>query len=156
MQTFDITPVFRASAALDHAWDSFNNPLGFDQRGHPEYDLLKTGDDDFRITLAVPGYRQSELNIEMVTEGRDRILHVSGKKDIDPNHNQYLYQGLRDRQFTRRFTLPEHVHVTGASLDAGMLNIDLVREIPEELQPRRIEINVDSPPNQFIGAAEAA
>lgn len=156
MQTFDITPVFRTSQTFDRAWNNLNTAFGLDQGEFPEYDLLKTADDKYRITLAVPGYQQSELTIDMTSAGNDHVLQVKGEKGIDPKHNQYLYQGLRQREFTRRFTLPEHVHVTGASLNAGLLNIDLVREIPEELQPRRIEISVDSAPRDFISASQAA
>ncbi|MDA0978098.1 MAG: Hsp20 family protein [Proteobacteria bacterium] len=139
MQTSDVTPLFRTAQTLDRIWDGLNTSIGFDHRGYPEYDLLQTGDNEFRITLAVPGFLQSEIEVET----RERALWVRGRKAVDPNHNQYLHQGIRERQFERSFHLPEHVQVSGASLKYGLLHIDLVREIPEELQPRRIEIEVE-------------
>lgn len=149
MQTFDISPVFRTSSAFDRAWDGLSTSIGFDQAGYPAYDLLKTGDNDFRITLAVPGYNLSEISVET----HNQRLWIRGEKASDPNHNQYLYQGIGERRFERSFQLPEHVQVTGARLEAGLLHIDLVREIPEELKPRRIEVRTAEEPRALENAA---
>lgn len=142
MQTFDVSPIFRTSQAFDRVFDNMSTAIGFDHRGFPEYDLLKVDDNHYRITLAVPGYRQDEISVET----NQNTLWVRGARGVDPNHNQYLYQGLKERQFERSFRLPEHVRVSGAKLDAGLLDIELVREIPEELQPRRIEISTGGEP----------
>lgn len=135
MQTFDIKPIFRS--AMDRAWDPRRTTLGFDHTGFPDYNLLKTGENDFRITMAVPGYDRSEINIET----RENVLWVQGQKETDPDSNQYLYQGIRERRFERSFQLPDHVKVTGAHLGAGLLHIELARELPESMRPRRIEID---------------
>jgi len=142
MQTFDYSPRFRMTQPFDRIWDQLHTAVHFDQSEFPEYDLLKTDEDNYCIVLAVPGFRQSEISMET----RDRALWVSGRKEVDVNHNQYLFRGIPERQFNRCFQLPEHVNVTGARLEAGLLTIDMVRDIPEELQPRKIEIMVDEKP----------
>ncbi len=153
MQTFDISPLFRSSTgSLDRVWDTFNTSIGFESAGWPKYDVLKTADHEYRISLAVPGFSESEISVEV----RDNRLWISGRKEADPNHNQYLFKGLRHQEFQRSFQLPEHVKVTGARLNAGLLHVELVREIPEELKPRRIEIQVADEKPPFEGQSEAA
>ena len=137
MQTFDISPIFRSTQSIDRAFEPRRTNLGFDHTGFPEYNLLKTGDNDFQIEMAIPGYDRSEISIET----RENVLWIQGQKGTDPNHNEYLYQGIRERRFERSFQLPEHVKVTAAHMNAGLLHIDLCREVPEALRPRRIEIS---------------
>jgi molecular chaperone IbpA len=101
----------------------------------PPYDIAKTGEDDYRITMAVAGFSQDELTI---TQEQNMLL-VAGQKANEDN-GQYLHRGIASRAFQRRFELADHVKVTGAGLVNGLLTIDLQREIPEEMKPRRIEI----------------
>ena len=136
MNTFDISPFFRNTVfdRLDNAWQH--------ETSWPQYDVLKTDDQNYRITIAVPGYRQSDLTLET----RDGLLTVKGERNVDPNHNQYLYRGIGGQNFTRTFQLAEYVNVVDAKLQDGLLCIELKRELPEAMKPRRIEINAESRP----------
>ncbi len=141
MQSFDISPLFRTSTLFDRLWD--NTPFGFEATGFPDYDLVRTGDEDYRITMAVPGFRDSEITVE----SNENTLWISGRKEVEVNDDtQYVHRGLVNRNFQRTFRLPEHMKVVAAKLEAGMLHIALRREIPAELQPRKIEIVTDEKP----------
>ena len=141
MATFDISPLFRSTAiGFDRGWQQLNRAVHMDNSGYPTYDILRTGDEEFRISLAVPGFKDCDISIET----RDGALWVNGKREIDPDHNAYLFKGIEVREFQRSFQLPEHVKVTGATLEAGMLHIDLYRELPDALRPRRIAIQSES------------
>jgi molecular chaperone IbpA len=140
MASFDISPLFRStSVGIDRSWHPFNTTMSLDQSGYPAYNILRTGEDEFRISLAVPGYTEDEITLET----RDNALWVRGERKVDPDHNQYLYRGIDLQAFQRTFQLPEHVKVQGARLEAGMLHVDLRQELPEALRPRRIEIQTD-------------
>lgn len=142
MATFDVSPLFRsAPVGLDRTWNPLNTEWPLDSAGYPAYNILRTGEDDFRISLAVPGFVEGDITVET----REGALWVKGSRAVDPNHNQYLYRGIDLQGFQRTFQLPEHVHVWGASLEAGMLHIDLERELPESMRPRQIEIRTDAP-----------
>ncbi|MGD8418328.1 MAG: Hsp20 family protein [Pseudomonadales bacterium] len=137
MATFDITPLFRSTAVgFDRAWDQRNTALHLDSAGYPAYNILRTGDEEFRISLAVPGFTEREITVET----REGTVWVKGERSVDPNHNQYIYRGIELGGFQRTFQLPEHVQVRGARLESGMLHVDLVRELPEALRPRKIEV----------------
>jgi len=137
MATFDVTPLFRSTGVgIERAWDQLHTALSFDGTGYPAYDILQLGEDEYRISLAVPGFQQEEISVET----RDRAVWVRGERRVDPHHNQYLYRGIGRQAFQRSFQLPEHVHVREARLEAGILHIELVRELPEALKPRRIEV----------------
>ena len=137
MATFDITPLFRTTAmGFDRAWDQLNTALHLDSTGYPAYNILRLAEEEFRISLAVPGFTEREITVET----REGAVWVKGERGVDANHNQYLYRGINTQGFQRTFQLPEHVRVSGARLEAGMLHIDLVRELPETLRPRKIEI----------------
>jgi molecular chaperone IbpA len=123
MATFDVSEMFRATP-----------------QGAPAYNILKTGEEEYRISLALPGWTREEIAVET----RERTLWIKGERPVDPNHNQYLFKGIGMDEFQRAFELPEHVNVRNASLQHGMLHIDLVRELPEALRPRRIEIHSDA------------
>ncbi len=141
MSTFDASPLFRAaSAGFERPWDAARTALNMDA-GLPPYNVLKTGEQNYQIWLAVPGYRQEDLTIET----RENTLWVRGEQRADPSNNQYLYRGISMPGFERTFQLPEHMRVTGARLESGMLILELVRELPEALRPRRIEIEVSAP-----------
>lgn len=136
MTTFDISPLFRTTGVgFDRAWDHLNTAMSL-EGGFPAYNILRSSEDEFQISLAVPGYTENDITVET----RDRSVWVKGERSIDTDHNRYLYRGIRDQGFQRSFQLPEHVKVTGARLEAGLLHIDLVRELPEALRPRKIEV----------------
>ncbi len=153
MATFDLSPFFRSSAVgFDRVWDQLHTTMNLDKAGHPAYDILRTGDDEFRISLAVPGYRNDEISIET----RNGALWVKAERRMDLQHNQYLFRGIGRHDFQRSFELPEHVEVKSARLEMGMLHIDLVRELPEHMRPRRIEIKQADDSQPVLGDASKA
>ena len=153
MATFDISPLFRTTGVgFDRAWDQLNTALNL-EGGFPAYNILRTGEESFRISLAVPGFTENDITVET----REQSVWVRGERGIDPDHNGYLYRGIREQGFQRSFQLPDHVRVSGARLEAGMLHIDLVRELPEALRPRKIEVvNGDQPKPVLEDSAKAA
>jgi molecular chaperone IbpA len=154
MATFDITPLFRTTAVgFDRAWDALNTALHPDASGYPAYNILRLADDEFRISLAVPGFTEPEISVET----REGAVWVKGERSVDPNHNQYLFRGINVQAFQRTFQLPEHVRVSGARLESGMLHIDLVRELPEALRPQKIRVTSgDAPRPALEGTSKAA
>ena len=137
MRRFDLTPLYRASVGFDQIADLMDRALAADvsTNSYPPYNIEKAEDDGWRISIAVAGFAEDDLAIEV----RDRSLVVTARK-AQENEKTYLHRGIATRAFERRFTLADHVHVTGASHENGMLNIDLVREVPEALKPRQIAI----------------
>jgi molecular chaperone IbpA len=139
MTTFDFSPLFRTSIGYDRLASLLNSANRLEQSaGFPPYNIQKAGEDHYRITMAVAGFAPNELTI---TSENNRLV-VSGERpeEQESEENAYLYRGIATRSFERRFTLAEHVKVSGARLDNGLLHIDLEREIPEEMKPRTIEI----------------
>lgn len=138
MRNFDLTPLYRATVGFDQIADLMDRALASDvgQNTYPPYNIEKTADDAWRIAIAVAGFSENDLSIEM----KDRALLVTARKAEDKTERNYLHRGIATRAFERRFQLADHVKVTGATHENGMLNIDLVREVPEALKPRRIEI----------------
>lgn len=133
---FDFSPLYRSSIGFDRVFDLLENASRTPSVDNwPPYDIARTGEDAYRITMAVAGFGQDELSI--VHE--PNMLVVSGER-IGDEDAQYLHRGIAGRPFERRFELADHVKVTGASLVNGMLTVDFQREIPEEMKPRRIEI----------------
>jgi molecular chaperone IbpA len=139
MRSFDLTPLYRATVGFDQIADLMDRLLTNDvsEPSYPPYNIEKVGDDAWRISIAVAGFTDDELSVEV----RENTLIVSAKKAKEDENRTYLHRGIATRAFERRFTLADHVRVTGASHVNGMLHIDLVREVPEALKPRRIEIN---------------
>jgi len=136
MATYDYTPLFRSSVGFDRIF----NRLEDAQRARsisdwPPYDIVKTGDDSYRMSLAVAGFAQDDLDITF----QSNLLIVTGKKQ-DMASDSYLHRGIASRPFEHRFELADYVRVSGANLNHGRLSIDLVREIPDELKPRKISI----------------
>ena len=134
--TLDFSPLYRSAIGFDRVVDLLENanrvaPV----ENWPPYDIAKTGEDDYSITMAVAGFSPDELTITH----KPNTLVVSGTKS-DEENGHYLHRGIAGRAFQRRFELADHVKVAGASLKDGLLRIDLKREIPEEMKPRRIEI----------------
>jgi molecular chaperone IbpA len=134
---FDFSPLYRSSVGFDRVFDLLENASRTTTTidNWPPYDIARTGEDDYRITMAVAGFSQDELSM---TQEQNMLLVTGAKKDED--RAEYLHRGIAGRAFERRFQLADHVKVTGAGLENGLLTIDLKREIPEEMKPRRIEI----------------
>ncbi len=139
MRSFDLTPLYRATVGFDQIADLMDRALAADvgQSTYPPYNIEKTEDDAWRISIAVAGFSDTDLGIEV----NDRALIVKGRKNDDEASRKYLHRGIATRAFERRFHLADHVRVTGASHLDGMLHIDLTREVPEALKPRRIAIH---------------
>ena len=138
MRSYDFAPLYRATVGFDQIADLMDRVLTNDvsQPSYPPYNIEKTADDAYRISIAVAGFSDEDLTVE-VKEG---ALLVSAKKVDEDDNRTYLHRGIATRAFQRRFHLADHVRVVGASHVDGMLHIDLEREIPEALKPRRIEI----------------
>jgi molecular chaperone IbpA len=138
MRTFDFAPLFRSTVGFDRLFDLMDS-YAEQSGGYPPYNIERSDETHYRITLAVAGFGEKDLNIE-VKEG---VLTVTGQRDEAENAEPrgYLYQGIAGRSFERRFQLAEHVEVRAAKLENGLLHIDLERLIPEEKRPRRIAIS---------------
>ncbi len=140
MRGFDFAPLYRATVGFDQIADLMDRLLTNEvsQPSYPPYNIEKIGDDAWRISIAVAGFSDDELNVEV----RENTLIVSAKKkeEEEDENRVYLHRGIATRAFERRFTLADHVRVVGATHVDGMLHIDLRREVPEEMKPRKIEI----------------
>jgi len=138
MRNFDLAPLYRATVGFDQIADMMDRVLSSDmaQSTYPPYNIGKTADDAYRISIAVAGFAESDLSVEV----KDGALVVSAQKTEDDGERTFLHRGIATRAFERKFQLADHVRVTGASHADGMLHIDLAREVPEALKPRRIEI----------------
>ena len=138
MRNLDFAPLYRATVGFDRIADLMDRALTADvaQPTYPPYNIEKTAPDAYRISIAVAGFSPEELTVEV----RDGSLHVSARKATDEAGRSYLHRGIATRAFERRFALADHVRVTGAVHEHGMLHLDLLRETPEALKPRRIEI----------------
>lgn len=136
MTSFDFSPLFRSAIGFDRLTDALESARRLDSNGYPPYNIELTGEDQYRITMAVAGFSPEELDIE-VREGK---LKVNGRKPDEQEDKHYLYRGIANRSFERVYQLADHVRVEGAEVKDGLLHIDLVREIPEAMKPRRIEI----------------
>jgi len=143
MRTLDLTPLYRATVGFDQIADLMDRALAKDAgtNSYPPYNIEKTSDDGWRISIAVAGFGEDDLSIEV----KDRNLVVTARKADEDEQRTYLHRGIATRAFDRRFHLADHVKVTGASHANGMLHIDLVREVPEALKPRQIEITKSAP-----------
>jgi molecular chaperone IbpA len=138
MRNFDLAPLYRATVGYDQIADMMDRVLSnhVAQSTYPPYNIEKTADDAYRISIAVAGFSDSDLSVE-VKEG---ALVVSAQRAEEDGERSFLHRGIATRAFERTFQLADHVRVTGAAHTDGMLHIDLVREVPEALKPRRIEI----------------
>lgn len=138
MRSFDLAPLYRATVGFDQVADLMDRAFANDvtQNSYPPYNIEKTDENAYRISIAVAGFSGADLSVEV----KENALIVSAKKAEDDSQRSYLHRGIATRAFERRFTLADHVRVTGATHADGMLHIDLVREMPEALKPRRIQI----------------
>jgi molecular chaperone IbpA len=138
MRNYDLAPLYRATVGFDRIADLMDRALTSEVAAptYPPYNIEKLAADGYRISVAVAGFTPDELNVEV----RDGTLVVTARKTSEDGDRAFLHRGIATRAFERRFTLADHVRVTGAVHEHGMLHIDLVRETPEALKPRRIEI----------------
>lgn len=137
MRTFDLSPLYRSAIGFDRLANMLDAASRNEQQpSYPPYNIELTGENAYRISMAVAGFAQSEL--EILSESGNLIIR--GQKTEEQVERQYLYQGIAARNFERRFQLADHVRVESATIADGLLHVDLVREIPEAMKPRRIEI----------------
>jgi molecular chaperone IbpA len=144
MRTFDLAPLYRSTVGFDRLFSLFDQVAGHDGTpGYPPYNIERTGENDYRITVAVAGFSEAELNIE----AKESTLTIRGDKQskTEEKKGETLYQGIAARAFERVFQLADHVQVKGASLENGLLHVDLVREIPEAKKPRQVVIGNGQP-----------
>ncbi len=138
MRNLDFAPLYRATVGFDRIADLMDRVLSSDvaQPTYPPYNIEKTAEDAYRISIAVAGFAPEELSVEV----KDGNLHVAARKLAEETDRSYLHRGIATRAFERRFALADHVRVSGAVHENGMLHVDLLREVPEAMKPRRIEI----------------
>ena len=152
MRTYDLTPLYRSTVGFDRLFSLLDSFGGVDGSAptYPPYNIERTGENAYRISLAVAGFTEKEVNIEV----KENTLVIRGEKETAEKEEtgEVLYQGIAARAFERRFQLADHVEVKGASLENGLLHVDLVREIPEAMKPRQIPIGAGSGRGKVIEA----
>jgi len=138
MRQYDLSPLYRSTVGFDRLFSLLDQFSGVDNSAptYPPYNIERTGENAYRITMAVAGFGEGDLSVE----AKEGTLFVKGQKSAEENGPEVLYRGIAGRAFERRFQLADHVEVRGATLQHGLLHIDLVREIPEALKPRKIAI----------------
>jgi molecular chaperone IbpA len=155
--TFDFAPFRRSTVGFDRLFDMLeNNSFGQPQENYPPFDLIRKGENDYSIELAVAGFKPGEIDIT----AQQNVLIVSGRKndETEEKSSSYVYRGIATRSFERRFALADHIQVRGADLKDGLLSIDLVREIPEAMKPKKINIGggAGRDERQAIGGGDAS
>ncbi|MEM7441825.1 MAG: Hsp20 family protein [Pseudomonadota bacterium] len=151
MRTFDLSPLFRSTVGFDRISRVFDNAFQQDTtNSYPPYNIAKVGDDAYLISMAVAGFGENDL--EIVANENTLTVKGTARKD-EGEDTSFLYRGIAGRAFERRFQLADYIKVTGAHLENGLLHIDLAREVPEALKPRKIEIAAGS--NKQIEATAA-
>ena len=143
MRTFDLAPLYRSTVGFDRLFSLLDQVTGVEGApSYPPYNIERTGENAYRISVAVAGFSEPELTIV----AKENTLTIRGDKQTktDQQNGEVLYQGIAGRAFERRFQLADHVEVKGATLENGLLHVDLVREIPETLKPRQIPIGTQS------------
>ncbi|CUA97488.1 Hsp20 family protein [Pannonibacter indicus] len=148
MRHFDLSPLYRSTVGFDRLLSMLDSATS-DTPSYPPYNIERTGENTYRITMAVAGFGNDDLSIE----AKEHALTVKGEKKSEETAGEVLYRGIASRAFERRFQLAEYVKVEGAHLENGLLHIDLLREIPEAMKPRKIEINTAGTPKQIEAKA---
>jgi molecular chaperone IbpA len=139
MDSFDFSPLFRSTIGFDRLARLVDSATRFDTATpYPPYNIESTGDDSYRLTMAVAGFARAELDITV--EKNSLVISGKAQKEDERPNAKYLHRGIARRAFERRFSLADHIKVAGASMDNGLLHVDLVREVPEEAKPRQIKI----------------
>lgn len=141
MQRLDFSPFYRSTVGFDRLFSRLDTLVGEDAKTYPPYNIERTGEDAYRVTIAVAGFASGDIAIET----KENNLLVKGARDNSANDKQreFLHRGIAERAFELRFQLADHVEVSGASLENGLLHIDLKRELPESKRPRQIEIKAN-------------
>ena len=155
MRHFDLSPLYRQTVGFDRLFGLLDQAGGFDgSSSYPPYNIERTGENAYRVTLAVAGFSREELSVET----RENTLSIRGSKEPPTeakDGREVLHQGIAARAFERRFQIADHVIVTAASLVNGLLQVDLVREIPEAQKPRQIEIGAGAPTAKVVESKAA-
>jgi molecular chaperone IbpA len=149
MRTFDLAPLYRSTVGFDHLFSLFDQVAGHDvgTPGYPPYNIERTGENAYRITVAVAGFAEPELSIV----AKENTLTIRGEKQAKTEQQgEALYQGIAARAFERVFQLADHVEVEGAHLEHGLLHVDLVRDVPEAMKPRQIRIGNGNGSTQVV------
>ena len=143
MDPFDFSPLFRSTIGFDRLARLLDSATHVDSAAlaYPPYNIEKTGEDAYRLTMAVAGFGRDEIDVT----AQENSLTVTGKAKNGEDEGRYLHRGIARRAFERRFSLADHIKVVGARLDNGMLHVDLVHEVPEAMKPRKIEIGAGQP-----------
>jgi len=154
MRQFDLTPFYRSTVGFDRLFSLLDQVNGDGSPGYPPYNIERTGENDFRITVAVSGFSQNEISIV----AKENTLTIKGEKVANENASktEVLYRGIASRAFERQFQLADFVQVKNATLENGLLHVDLVREIPEAKKPRQIPIATAAPAPQVTEDKAAA
>jgi len=146
MRHFDLTPLYRSTIGFDRIGSLLDTLSSFDgdAPSYPPYNIERVGENDYRISMAVAGFSEGDLDIEV----KEHTLSIRGEKRIEQENSTYLHRGIAARSFERRFQLADYVVVKGASLENGLLHVNLVRELPEAMKPRTIEITTKTETEQ--------
>jgi molecular chaperone IbpA len=153
MRTFDFSPLYRSTVGFDRLFDMLDQTARMEAApSWPPYNVEKIGDDRYRITMAVAGFGGDDIEITQ----KENTLLVTGQKHPEQENAQLLHRGIATRNFKQTFNLADHVKVTGANMENGLLTVDLVREVPEEMKPRRIEIATSGSGRNVIEHDKAA
>ncbi len=137
MRSFDFSPLFRSTVGFDRVTSLLDAVTREENSGYPPYNIEKTAEDAYRIVLAVAGFGENDLDITQ----HQNTLTVTGKQVEQNGDKQFLYRGIAGRAFERRFELADHIQIDGARMENGLLHIDLKREIPEALKPRKVQVS---------------
>ncbi|MFZ1105814.1 MAG: Hsp20 family protein [Hyphomicrobiaceae bacterium] len=151
MRPIDLSPLYRSTVGFDRLFDLVDQVTGLDQTaaGYPPYNIERLGENEYRVTMAVAGFSQDELRVDV----KEQTLSVTGARKPEDKERRYLHRGIAARNFERRFQLADHVEVKGADIQDGLLHVDLVRNVPERLKPRTIAIGKTEAAKQVEAAA---
>lgn len=142
MQRLDFTPFYRSTVGFDRLFSRLDTLVSEDAKGYPPYNIERTGENTYRVTVAVAGFAASDLAIET----KENSLQIKGGRPAREEKREFLHRGIAERTFELRFQLADHVEVSGANLENGLLHIDLRRELPESKRPRQIAISGGATP----------
>ena len=137
MRQIDFSPLYRSTVGFERMFDLLDSVSGYDGSSYPPYNIERLGDNTYRITMAVAGFGEGELKVEV----KEQFLGVRGERKAEEKERQFLHRGIGARSFERRFQLADHVEVKGAELKDGLLHVELVRNVPEKLKARTIAIS---------------
>jgi molecular chaperone IbpA len=150
MRPIDFAPLYRSTVGFDRLFNLLDSVSGFDQgpTAYPPYNIERLGENEYQITMAVAGFGQDEIKVEV----KEQTLNISGEKKAEEKEREFLHRGIAARSFERRFQLADHMEVKGADLKDGLLHVSLVRNVPERLKPRTIAIGNGSATKQVEAA----